>query len=77
MGLIIVEPPVQAEEPEQPKRALSYPISIRVSPALLALTDAAPPPPPPRKDDHDHGGPSRHRRRDPSPLDSDASSANI
>jgi hypothetical protein len=32
--LLVVEPSVQAEEPELTKRALSYPISIKVSPGL-------------------------------------------
>jgi hypothetical protein len=76
MDLIVIEPPVQVEEPEQPKQALSYSISIRVSPVFSTSTDGTSPPPPLGKDDRDHGGPSRCRQRDPNPSDFGASSAN-
>jgi hypothetical protein len=62
MDLIIVEPPVQAEESEQTKRTLNYPISIKVSPIIPASTDGALPPPPLGKDGRDHGGPCRRCR---------------
>jgi hypothetical protein len=61
MDLIVVEPPVQAEEAEQLKRALSYPIKIAVSLAF-PMAPSGPPPPPLEKDPRDSGGQSRHHR---------------
>jgi hypothetical protein len=64
MDLIVVEPPVQAEEAEQLKRALSYPIKIAVSLAFPMAPSGPPPPPPPppEKDPRDSGGQSRRHR---------------
>jgi hypothetical protein len=76
MDHLVVEPPVQGEEPEQTKWVLSYPISIKLSPAFPASTDGAPPPPPWGKDRCDHGGPSHRRWLDSSPSDSGTTSAN-
>jgi hypothetical protein len=56
MDLIVVEPPVQAEEAEQLKQALNYSIEIAVSPAFLTAPGGLPPPPPPEKDPRDNQG---------------------
>jgi hypothetical protein len=62
MDLIVVEPPVQAEEAKQLKWALSYPIEIAVLPAFPTAPGRPPPPPPSEKDPHDSGGQSRRCR---------------
>jgi hypothetical protein len=77
MDLIVVEPPVQAEEAEQLKRALSYLIKIAVSLAFPIAPSGPPPPPPLEKDPHDSGGQSRLHRRTSSALDSGASSIGL
>jgi hypothetical protein len=57
MDLSIVEPPVFTEDGEQIKRALCYPISIKVSP-VPPMSQGGAPPPPLEKDHDDHAGPS-------------------
>ncbi|KAF0934864.1 hypothetical protein E2562_028868 [Oryza meyeriana var. granulata] len=69
LDLLIVEPPVDVDEVPPVKRALSYPVEIKVNQSLQPSMGEDSPSPPPAGEDQDRRKRRRRRRRGPSSRD--------